>query len=527
MDPASTTAAPPVVAWHAASAREAGSRLGVGLGGLDGAEAERRLRAVGSNVIHARRGEPAVRVLVRQLSSPLIVVLLVAGVVAIALGDYVDGLVVLAVVAVNTAIGFLQEWRAARSIEALDAMLADDAAVVRDGRLQHVAAADVVPGDLLTLAAGDRVAADARIVAARLLEVDESPLTGESLPVAKQEAAVDTAAPLGDRSSMVHGGTLVAAGTATAVVVATGPRTELGRIADLLAQTRRVGDAADPQPGRVLRALSGAICAIALLLAVVGLVRGYEPMDAALAAIALAVAAIPEGLPAIVTIALASASSAWRGACGHPPAARGRDARVHHGDLHRQDRHADPQPDAGRGAVDPRRRGVARRGRDLTRPSTSCSAPECCAATPTGCSRSDGGGAGRRRRAGRDRRARRARRGRPSGCAALRRGAEAHAHRAPGRTRRDRLPEGRTGGGAGALRVRPSSAAAPTPRSARSPDAGCACSRSRGAGPRPRPRRPRRRSPGVGICWGSRRWSTRRARTRSTRSRHVAQPAST
>ena len=197
MDPASTTAAPPVVAWHAASAHEAGSRLGAGLGGLDGAEAERRLRAAGPNVIPARAGEPAVRVLVRQLSSPLIVVLLVAGVVAIALGDYVDGLVVLAVVAVNTAIGFLQEWRAARSIEALDAMLADDAAVVRDGRLRRVPAADVVPGDLLTLAAGDRVAADARIVAARLLELDESPLTGESLPVAKQEAAVDPAAPLG------------------------------------------------------------------------------------------------------------------------------------------------------------------------------------------------------------------------------------------------------------------------------------------------------------------------------------------
>ena len=305
MDPASTTAAPPVVAWHAASAREAGSQLGVGLGGLDGAEAERRLRAVGSNVIHARRGEPAVRVLVRQLSSPLIVVLLVAGVVAIALGDYVDGVVVLAVVAVNTAIGFLQEWRAARSIEALDAMLADDAAVVRDGRLQHVAAADVVPGDLLTLAAGDRVAADARIVAARLLEVDESPLTGESLPVAKQEAAVDTAAPLGDRSSIVHGGTLVAAGTATAVVVATGRRTELGRIADLLAQTRPLETPLTRSLAGFSRALSGAICAIAVLLAVVGLVRGYEPMDAALAAIALAVAAIPEGLPAIVTIALA------------------------------------------------------------------------------------------------------------------------------------------------------------------------------------------------------------------------------
>ena len=106
MDPASTTAAPPVVAWHAASAREAGSQLGVGLGGLDGAEAERRLRAVGSNVIHARRGEPAVRVLVRQLTSPLIVVLLGAGVMALALGELADGVVVLAVVVVNTAIGF-------------------------------------------------------------------------------------------------------------------------------------------------------------------------------------------------------------------------------------------------------------------------------------------------------------------------------------------------------------------------------------------------------------------------------------
>ena len=140
--------------------------------------------------------------LLRQVANPLIVVLLVSGAVAIALGDLVDGAVVLGVVAANTLIGFLQEWRAGRAIEALGSMIPDEATVVRDGRRRTVPAADVVPGDLVELEAGERVPADARMLVARSLEIDESPLTGESLPVPKATEPVAAATP--GRGPLVH-----------------------------------------------------------------------------------------------------------------------------------------------------------------------------------------------------------------------------------------------------------------------------------------------------------------------------------
>jgi calcium-translocating P-type ATPase len=249
------------------------------------------------------RERPAA-ILARQLANPLIAVLLASGTIALALGDALDSAVVFGVIAVNTLIGFVQERRAGRAIEALDAMVPDAATVLRDGAPDRVPAAAVVPGDVLELAAGDRVAADARILRARRLEADESPLTGESLPVAKSAAAVDPAAPVAERSSMVHAGTLVASGRATALVVATGARTQLGHVAGLVARratttplTRRLDVFA--------RRLSLAIVGLAVAIAGVALARGYGALDATLAAMALAVAAIPEGLPAIVSIALA------------------------------------------------------------------------------------------------------------------------------------------------------------------------------------------------------------------------------
>jgi len=273
--------------------------------GLAQDEAARRLAQTGPNVTRARASESVFVVLVRQLANPLIAVLLVSGAIAIALGDAVDGAVVLGVVAANTLIGFLQEWRAGRAIEALGVMIPDDATVVRDGRRLRLPAIGIVPGDLIELVAGERVPADGRVVSARLLEVDESPLTGESLPVDKDDVAIDPAAAVADRSCMVHGGTLVTTGVGTAVVVATGASTELGRIAGLLGATTGVETPLTRRLTGFARGLSGAICLVAVLLVGVALVRGYGALDATLAAMALAVAAIPEGLPAIVTIALA------------------------------------------------------------------------------------------------------------------------------------------------------------------------------------------------------------------------------
>jgi calcium-translocating P-type ATPase len=291
--------------WHAADADAVLAALETPATGLTGNEAARRLAVTGPNVTRARESESVWTVVGRQLANPLIAVLLVSGAIAIALGDAVDGAVVLGVVAANTLIGFLQEWRAGRAIEALDAMIPDEATVVRDGRRLRLAAAGVAPGDLIELAAGERVPADARVVTARLLEIDESPLTGESLPVPKDDAPVDPAAPVADRSCMVHGGTLVTTGAGTAVVVATGATTELGRIAGLLGATTGVETPLTRRLSGFARWLSAVICVVAALLVAVALVRGYGALDATLAAMALAVAAIPEGLPAIVTIALA------------------------------------------------------------------------------------------------------------------------------------------------------------------------------------------------------------------------------
>ena len=299
--PARSAATP----WHARDAADALAGLGTPAGGLSTSEAAERLAATGSNVTGSGASEPLYRLLLRQLANPLIAVLLVSGAVAIALGDAVDGAVVLAVVVANTLIGFLQEWRAGRAIAALDAMIPELAGVTRAGARVRVPAAEVVPGDLLELAAGERVAADARVVAAHRLEIDESPLTGESLPVAKSDFAVAADAVVADRTCMVHGGTLVTTGTATAVVVATGGATELGRIAGLLDRTTAVATPLTRRLGGFARWLSVAICVIAAALVVVALARGYTALDATLAAMALAVAAIPEGLPTIVTIALA------------------------------------------------------------------------------------------------------------------------------------------------------------------------------------------------------------------------------
>ena len=291
--------------WHALEADDALDALDSRSGGLTTPEARERLEHVGANRIAPMRPESPLSLLWRQLSSPLIVVLIASGAVALALGEVADGAVVLAVVVVNSAIGFLQEWRAGRAIQALSALVPERATVVRDGARAQLDAEEVVPGDVVELRPGDRVPADARLLGSRGLEVDESPLTGESLPVAKDLAPVAADAIVADRGSMTHGGTLVTSGTGSAVVVRTGASTELGRISELMRHTDSVETPLTRALAGVARLLTLLICVVAVALLVVALARGYELADAVLAAVALAVAAIPEGLPAIVTIALA------------------------------------------------------------------------------------------------------------------------------------------------------------------------------------------------------------------------------
>jgi len=273
--------------------------------GLAPAEAAARLRHHGRNALPAPEARSAAARLMSQFASPLVYVLLAATGVTLALQQFVDAAVIFAVVVLNVLIGFVQEARAEGALRALMAMTRTTATVTRDGRRLAVDAAQLVPGDLVHLAEGDRVPADLRLAHATALRVDESMLTGESVPAGKVARTVPGGALLADRDNMAHAGTLVVTGTGEGLVIATGADTELGRI------QRLVGEAADldtPLTARIRRfsvILSIAIVALAFATFIVGLVRGEPAAEMFTAAVALAVAVIPEGLPAAVTIALA------------------------------------------------------------------------------------------------------------------------------------------------------------------------------------------------------------------------------
>jgi potassium/sodium efflux P-type ATPase len=273
--------------------------------GLGTEEAGARLREVGKNVLQHSSREGILKLLWRQIDDPLIYVLLAAAALALALGESVDAAVVLAVVIVNTLIGFIQEYQAGKEIEALATLVPDEASVLRDGRRVSITAPEVVPGDILLLGSGDKIPADARLLKSRGLQADEAALSGESVPVDKRVDPVEESAPVAERASMVHGGTLVTSGQVTAVVTATGQQTELGRISEMLEEAEGVETPLTRQISWVGKWLTVAIVAVAGLILAAGLLRGYPLVDAVLAAVALAVAAIPEGLPAIITITLA------------------------------------------------------------------------------------------------------------------------------------------------------------------------------------------------------------------------------
>lgn len=291
--------------WHALTPQDVRDRLRTTEKGLSTKEAKRRLKETGPNRIKRTAGRPWYRVLLNQITDPIMYVLLGAAMLAVLIGKVADSFVILAVVILNTIIGFVQEMRATRAIAALSRMVPQNATVLRDGDPTTVPAHEVVPGDVLQLQAGDQVAADVRLVDVNGLQVNEAPLTGESLPVDKLETRVEEEAVIGDRHSMAFGGTLVTAGTADGVVVATGADSELGRISQLLSETAELQTPLTRRLARLARMITLAILLVAGLIFLVGMWRDNPLLDSALAAITLAVASIPEGLPAIITIASA------------------------------------------------------------------------------------------------------------------------------------------------------------------------------------------------------------------------------
>jgi magnesium-transporting ATPase (P-type) len=291
--------------WHGSDGATVLEALGARSDGLTGDEAAERLRRYGPNEIPQERGASWPVVMVRQFHDPLIYALGVSAVVALALGRVADGAVVLAVVVINALIGFVQEFRAGRAIQALAQLVSQPATARRDGIWTPVPAEQLVPGDVVEVTPGDRVNADLRVLEGLGLRADESALTGESVPVGKSPRAVAVEAELSDRSSVLHAGTLVSAGTGRGLVVDTGTHTELGRISGLMHVAEDTRTPLTRTIARLGTTITWVIGAVALVLLGIALARGYPVADAALAAITLAVAAIPEGLPAIVTIALA------------------------------------------------------------------------------------------------------------------------------------------------------------------------------------------------------------------------------
>lgn len=293
--------------WHTFDASETLARLTSDLDqGLTEQEAEERLARFGENRLAEVRPRPGWLKFLDQFRNLLVVVLLIAALLAGVVGEIKDSIVILVVVVLNAALGFYQEHRAEQTLAALKQMLAAHARVRREGRVIDLDACRLVPGDIVLLEAGDRAPADGRLLAAHNLEVDEAALTGESHAVGKSVAAIgEVDLPLGDRINLLYMNTVVTRGRAELVVTTTGMETEMGRLAGMIASA---GESETPLQrqldhlGKRLAAIAGAVVTLIFLL---DFLRGLPLAQAAMTAVALAVAAIPEGLPAVVTVTLA------------------------------------------------------------------------------------------------------------------------------------------------------------------------------------------------------------------------------
>jgi magnesium-transporting ATPase (P-type) len=292
--------------WHSQSVSLVFKELQCDIRGLSSKEAKDRLEKSGPNQIPSSKGESSIKRFFLQFNNVLIYVLLVAGFISVLLTQWVDAGVIFGVVLINAIIGFVQEGKAERALESIRSMLSPKANVIRDGHQISINAQELVPGDIVTLQEGDRVPADCRIVHSRNTRIDESILTGESVPVEKDSEPVEESANLGDRKSMVFSGTLVTFGKCSAVVVATGINTEIGKVSTLLRQVEQLSTPLLRQFSQFSKWLSLAILGLAAVTFAAGyFFRNYGIVSMFMSAVSLAVAAIPEGLPAIMTITLA------------------------------------------------------------------------------------------------------------------------------------------------------------------------------------------------------------------------------
>jgi magnesium-transporting ATPase (P-type) len=295
-------------AWHTVDIAAAAELLESSADGLSSQDAKARLQRYGPNEIEVEREVPWWSLLIHQFRDPLIYILLIAGAATLALRDYTDSGVIFAVVLINAAVGFIQEFRARAAMRALAGLSAPKAEVLRDGNTETIEGRDLVPGDVVLLASGAHVPADLRLLKVTGLEIDESALTGESIAARKTVEALESEDLVaGDQTNVAFAGTTVTRGRGRGLVVRTGAHTQVGRIASAM---REVGDVATPLQEKVAhfgRGVGIVSVALALLVAVVGLARGLTLGEISLTAVAIAVSAIPEGLPVVLTVTLAIA----------------------------------------------------------------------------------------------------------------------------------------------------------------------------------------------------------------------------
>ncbi len=291
--------------WHSLPAAAALAALASSESGISSPEAAERLEQFGRNRLAEQCRTSAWMKLLLQFHNPLIYVLLATAGATGLLQHWVDTGVILGVVVINAIIGFIQEAKAEQAIESLKQMLAPLAIALRDGKKTSVPASEIVPGDVVLLQSGDKVPADLRLFRLKNLQIDEAPLTGESVPVAKSVDVLPEEAPLADRRNLAFAGTLVTTGIAIGVVVATGEATQIGRIAGMLHGVQGVDTPLIRRLAYFSQVVTVAIILFCILVFVLGVAFGHSAIDMMMATVALAVSAIPEGLPAIMTITLA------------------------------------------------------------------------------------------------------------------------------------------------------------------------------------------------------------------------------
>ena len=304
---AATSSDAGAVPWHLLTAEEAAQRLGNAPGvGLTTEEAASRLAKYGRNELREHEGRGPWRMFLGQFTDFMILLLLGAAAISGVIGELEDAAAILAIVVLNAIVGFIQEYRAEKALRALKQLAALKARCLRDGQIVAVPAAELVPGDCVLLEAGAVVPADLRLTEAVQLRVEEAALTGESHPVEKQVAPLaDAEAPLGDRINMTYSGTIATYGRGQGLVVATAMDTELGKIATLLATTEEVRTPLQKRLAKFGKQLSAVAIALCAVVFVLGVMRGESIMLMFLTAVSLAVAAVPEALPAVITIGLA------------------------------------------------------------------------------------------------------------------------------------------------------------------------------------------------------------------------------